>query len=70
MIQRQEHIAPGALRFARDRASDPIARGQIAHRIHSGHERVAIRVHDARALAAQRLRQQEPRLPGTWSAVG
>ena len=63
VIQRQEHSRP--VRCAsRTIARATRSRGrQIARRIVSRHERLAGGVHQPRPFAAQRLRQQEPRLP-------
>ena len=63
-VQRQEdRRRPIALRFAHDGARDAIARREIPGRIVARHERLARGVDQARPLAAQRLRQQEPGLP-------
>ena len=47
--------------LAHDRARHDVARREIARRLVARHERLAVGVHQPRALAAQRLRQQEPR---------
>ena len=64
VLQRQEHRPPRARQLPDDAARDAIAGRQIAGRLVAGHERLAVGVHQPRALAAQRLGEQEARLPG------
>ena len=62
MLHRQIDGA-GPLGLADDAARDPVARRHVAGRIVPGHERLPLRVDEARAFASQRFGQQEPRLP-------
>ena len=64
MFEREVHRRAGPPRFELDAARDAVARREISGRIVAQHEGLAARVEQSRALAAQRLREQEPGLAG------
>ena len=64
VLEREKDGAAQPFALAHDRARHAIARRQIPGRIVSAHERLAGRVQQSCAFAAQRLRQQEPRMAG------
>ena len=65
MRERQEDRPARPLGFAHDAARDDVARREIAVGVIARHERLAARVDQPRAFAAQRLGDQEPRRAGT-----
>src|SRR5262249_58739791 len=62
VVERQKHRTSGTLAFPHDSARNAIPGCKIARRIVAVHEGLAVAVHESRAFAAKRFREQEPRL--------